>query len=367
MTIDQFKSKKYLLFPTFRSDAGVDHIFTILSLIFAEAQHLDRVPVIGGFAMGYQHNLNKSVPLTRFENYLDLTNSVVSRSKENPCQPKINHLEWLKEEEFDACFFDKAYLLSDDEIVDEQINSRYDVVIRDNPSFKYVITFKRYCLGEVQITFSYSERINQLTDEVLAVLGISRQRAIAAQHYFFSKIDNPQLYGKQDPKTADAGIPLNKSYYACMHVRASIKDRDFAQRIFPFSSSAQQIQLVLANTLSKGAKLYIMSDIHQVAFFDFLKADYQIYRYHDFPALKRLVSGEDDNEIDNVMLYMVEKNIMRHATVKILPPHKGPMIYHLNTIYDVYNLKKPPVLKRLPAIKHNIIGTIKGIRKHLGE
>jgi len=154
-----------------------------------------------------------------------------------------------------------------------------------------------------------------------------------------------------------------------MHVRASIKDRDFAQRIFPFSSSVQQIQSVLANILGKGAKLYIMSDIHQAAFFDFLKADYQIYRYHDFPVLKQLVSGEDGNEIDNVMLYMVEKNIMRYATVKILPPHKNPMLYHLNTIYDVYNLMKPPVLKGLPAIKQNIIETIKtietikGIRK----
>jgi len=131
-----------------------------------------------------------------------------------------------------------------------------------------------------------------------------------------------------------------------MHVRASIKDRDFAQRIFPFSSSVQQIRSVLANTLGKGAKIYIMSDIHRAAFFDFLKADYQIYRYHDFPALKRLVSGEDGNENDNVMLYMVEKNIMRHATVKILPPHKGPMVYLLNTVYDVYNLKDDPIHQR---------------------
>ena len=44
------------------------------------------------------------------------------------------------------------------------------------------------------------------------------------------------------------------------------------------------------------------------------------------------------------MLHLVEKNIMRHATVKIIPPRKGMMMYHLNEVYDLSLLKKPPKL-----------------------
>ncbi|MBC6413723.1 MAG: hypothetical protein GDA45_02145 [Chromatiales bacterium] len=323
---------------------GVDNIFRMLNLIFQEAYLLDRVPVIGKFTMSPTHNLGNLKTNFCFDDYLDLSNQQLLKGGRRQSFSASN---WMKEEEFDlaACIPDSVRVLYDDEIVTEKMNQCYDVLIRRDPTFKYVMTSKKYSSG-IEIEFPYSKRINQLTDEVLAVLGISRQRAIAAQHYFFSKIDNLKLHDKHDPTTADAGIPLKKSYYACMHVRASIKDRDFAQRIFPFSSSVQQIRSVLANTLGKGAKIYIMSDIHRAAFFDFLKADYQIYRYHDFPALKRLVSGEDGNENDNVMLYMVEKNIMRHATVKILPPHKGPMVYLLNTVYDVYNLKDDPIHQR---------------------
>ena len=170
-------------------------------------------------------------------------------------------------------------------------------------------------------------------------MGISREAAMAAQHYFLNKINSSGWDVRHDC------IPLKKVYYACMHVRASIKDRDFGQPIFPFAAVKEQIKSVLEHSIAKGSRLYIMSDIHQADFFDFLKSDYQVYRYHDFPKLRKIVSGEDGSKIDNVMLYLIEKNIMKHATVKILPPHKGPMVYHLNTVYNLSILKKTPVLQ----------------------
>ena len=153
-----------------------------------------------------------------------------------------------------------------------------------------------------------------------------------------------QPHDDQGERTHHSSVPLDKVYYACMHARASIKDRDYGQPIFPFSASREQIESVLKNIVRKGSRIYIMSDVHKPKIFDFLKSDYQIYRYYDFPLLKRLVS-RDDGTIDNVMLYLVEKNIMKYATVKILPPHKGPMIYHANTVYDVSFLKGLPAAR----------------------
>ena len=337
-------AKKYLLFSMDRHKTGMDTVFRMLNLIFKEARHLNRIPVIGKFTMSPTHNLGNSRSDLNFDDYLDLSNSITYQLKEGCHRPIASHLVWIKEEDLDlrAYFFDKIYFLSDEEIVTEEMNNHYDVLIRRDPSFQYTQTHKRYKSDNVLIDFPYSEKVNELTDEVLDILGTSREHAMTAQHYFLSRFNNAGRCDDMVPNMSKRNIPLNASYYACMHARASINDRDYEQPIFTFGSSRIQIKTVLNEAVAKGSQLYIMSDIHQSDFFDFLKSDYQIYRYHDFPLLKRLVSGED-SAIDNVMLYLVEKNIMKYATVKILPPHKGPMIYHLNTVYNLSLLKNPPV------------------------
>ncbi|MXX98299.1 MAG: hypothetical protein F4Y58_00100 [Gammaproteobacteria bacterium] len=207
--------------------------------------------------------------------------------------------------------------------------------IRRDPTFEYVRTCAKYKYGSFMIDFPYAAKINRLTDEVLGTLGISREHAMAAQHYFLSRENNIQPCGESHD--LQDNIPLDNGYYACMHVRVS--DRDSGWPVFAFTSARKQIKSVLAYTVCKGAKIYIMSDVHRPNFFDFLKSDYRIYRYYDFPRLEQLISDKAGGKTDNVMLYLVEKNIMKHATVKILPPHKGPMIYHLNTVYNTFVLK----------------------------
>ena len=333
------KSKKYLLFSMTNRKTGVDNVFRILNLIFKEARHLGRTPVVGQFTMSPTHNLGGLRTDLCFEDYLDLSNGVTSPVERMHCQQIASHLDWIPQQDLDLTNYTPAqvYTLTDDEIVNTEMNQRYDVLIRKDPTFKYVMTFAKYKC-DFLIDFKYSDKVNRLTDTVLDFLGISREYAITAQHYFLSKISDLQPGGNKAP---DVCIPSNADYYACIHVRASIADRDHKQPIFSFASSKEHIKSVLEHTIAKRTKLYIMSDIHRPKFFDFLRSDYQIYRYYDFPQLKQLVSNERD-KIDNVMLYLVEKNIMQHATIKILPPHKGPMIYHLNTVYDVYTLKDPP-------------------------
>ncbi len=317
---------------------GVDNVFSMLNRIFKEAQHLNRIPVIGGFNISQRHNMGDNRTDLRFEDYLDLSNGITVQLQQGCHKPTASHLDWMKEQELDLANYapDEVYNLNNDEIVTEEMNQRYDVLIRRDPTFKYATVGKKYKYGRYLIDFPYSEKVNTLTDEVLSSLGIFRHDAMVAQQYFLNRVSSSGWNQQYD------SIPLNKVYYACMHVRASIKDRDSGQPIFPFAAVKKQIKSVLEHSIAKGSRLYIMSDIHQPEFFDFLKSNYRTYRYHDFPELKKLVSGEDGRKIDNVMLYLVEKNIMKYATVKILAPHKGPMIYNLNTVYDLTSLKNPP-------------------------
>ncbi len=341
-------TKKYFLFSMTERKTGVDNVFRMLNLIFKEARHLNRIPVIGKFGMSQRHNLGNRRANFCFEDYLDLSNGITVERKQGCHRPTASRLDWIREEELDLAGYSsgKVYNLADDEIVGEEMNQRYDVLIRRDPTFKYVDTCKEYRYGNYLIDFPCSEKVNKLSDEVLGALGISRRDAMAAQHYFLNKVNSSEWNVQHDC------IPLNKVYYACMHVRASTQDRDHAQPIFPSTATKGQIESVLKYAVKKRAQLYIMSDIHRPDFFDFLKSDYRVYRYYDFPDLRKLVSGEGGRKIDNVMLYLVEKNIMKHATVKILPPHKGPMIYNLNTVYDFTFSKKPlsnePIDKKLP-------------------
>ena len=324
-----------------KSETGVDSAFSMLNRVLLEAQHLSRIPAIGTFAMSPTHNLGDNRFNWHFEDYLDLSNGVTHQVGREGHGPTAFGVDWIKEQELDLAnyAFDQVYNLADNEIVSEEMNQRYDILVRRDPTFKYVSAYKEYELDDCFIDFPYSGKTNGLVDEILDALGMSRKAAMVAQHYFLNKVNSSGWDVRHDC------IPLNKPYYACMHVRASIKDRDFGQPIFPFSAVREQIKSVIEHSIARGSRLYIMSDIHQPNFFDFLKSDYRVYRYHDFPKLRQLVSGEGSRKIDNVMLYLVEKNIMKYATVKILAPHKGPMVYHLNTVYNLNILKKPLVLQ----------------------
>ena len=348
------KPEKYLLFSMSHCKRGMDTVFRILNLIFREAQHLDRIPVIGKFTIEPFHNLGGIRTDLCFDDYLDLSRGVTKYFEQGRYKSVASHLDWIREEDLnlESYFFDKVYSLSSKEIVTETMNQRYDVLIRRDPTFKYVRTCTQYKYDNARIDFPYAENVNRLTDEVLDVLGISRDHAMTAQRYFLSRENNIQPYGESHD--LQDNIPLDDGYYACMHVRAS--DRASKWPVFAFTSSKKQIKSVLAHTVCKGAKIYIMSDIHRPDFFDFLKSDYRVYQYYDFPKLRQLVSG-DRSLIDNVMLYLVEKSIMKYATVKILSPHKGPMIYRLNTIYDTSFLKSLPT-KRFGRIElRNFVST----------
>ena len=73
-----------------------------------------------------------------------------------------------------------------------------------------------------------------------------------------------------------------------------------------------------------------MSDIRDPDYLDFLKKDYIAYQYNDFPELKALVSGDNGRQIDNAMLYSIEKNIFRYADVKFVRSNRAPELIYTN-------------------------------------
>ena len=76
---------------------------------------------------------------------------------------------------------------------------------------------------------------------------------------------------------------------------------------------------------SKNMPLYIMSNRMDADYFDFLKPKYNVYRYTDFEELVEQVTR--GGVIDHNLLYLVEKNIMRHAAVNIHCYRKNRFVF----------------------------------------
>ena len=66
-----------------------------------------------------------------------------------------------------------------------------------------------------------------------------------------------------------------------------------------------------------GAVVYLLSDERVPAFWDRLAVHYQLVRFGDFAELRGLVSATAPGGPDNYLLYSVEKQVMRGATLRI--------------------------------------------------
>lgn len=341
--MEKEKPAKYIVFSsTQQHKLGVDAVLRMLKNVFLEAFHLGRIPVIGKFTVSPRHNLYFRKDDFHFEDYLDLSKGTV-RAITQVDEIIKDRQEWIKEEEFDLESYtaDRVYHIAN-EIISREIDECYDVIVRKNSTLKYIENYTQHKEQEFLLDFPYSERVNQLTDLVLETMGTSRENALAAQYYFLDKVGTMRSCFDENTKKRGSSISLKNALFACMHVQGKKGANLDTQPLLRFAVSPKQIKTLLGYAISKDSRLYIMSDIKRTEHFDFLKEDYQVYRYHDFPELKRLVSGEETDDIDNVMLYLVEKNIMKYATVKILPPCKGSTMYHLNEVYDVQQLKDRP-------------------------
>ena len=336
------RDDKYLVFSMTESKPNIDQVFKILNTVLLEAFDLGRTPIIGRFAIHPEHNFYFKKHDFDFEDYLDLS-SITIRSIDKVDTIVKDSQKWLKEEEFNLDDYTANKICSVcDEVISAEMNQSYDVIIRRDPPFQYVKKYAQNKKAEFLLDLPYSQKVNAFTDIVLEAMGTTRENALAGQYYFLDKVGTMRSCFDEKTKARGSSISLREAYYACMQVGSKRGVRPKEMPMLQFAFSPKQIKTLLGYAISKGSRLYITSDIRNPQHFDFLKKDYRVYRYYDFPELKRLVSGEQESVIDNVMLYLVEKNIMRYATVKIVPPNKGSMMYHLNEVYDLSLLNNPP-------------------------
>ena len=296
---------------------GLDGKIRDLSSLWGKALTLKRIPVITNQPPNTnRHNFGKPLNNFTWPKYLDLDKTEAY---------KLNEDGTIKREPFplhyvlDSDLNIKSY--SQNQIHTVPLEKLYD---RDNEKYKLLLVAPS--IGPptppYYIRFIASQAVNDLTDSVLTRLGTSRVAMQDAQELLCSRCSTKNLFEK---------IKDEKFFYSCLHIRAN--DALFVDYRFFHAALPSNIKKLVYRACPRGTKLYIMSDIHDAKYFDFLRNRYDVYTYHDFPELKNLVH-KDSHFADNHLLFMVEKNIMDHALVKLAAHRRS--LYHFQSDFTYH-------------------------------
>ena len=321
-------NRKYLILQTDGCEkVGLDHALALLQGATEEAVSLNRSLVISKFSMASIHNLGYCFENIEFKRYINLDKTQVYRVGENGNIQQITSLfHYIDAENFDLNkYSEKEILFIDRNIrpITEEENNRYDVIIRKTTDYDY-----SHQHPDISVSFYPSDEVEHLTDVVLKTIGTSladaKKRALIYEGIDFSANQN----------TFQQRTPNSPLYYAALHIR---KNDLYQYRMtdFLYWNRPRNIKRIVGRVVRKGGRIYIMSDIHDRYYFDFLKRDYVVYRYHDFPDLKASVSKNNKHEIDNAMLYSVEKNIFQYAYIKIKRMNATPKIFYIDSSFNV--------------------------------
>ena len=310
---------KYLVFET--KKLGLDHLLALLKAAIKEAVILDRTLVLSQGGMGTRHNFGQLMPID-FDNYINLDKTSVYKVDKNSMQKCPFNYTKAKDFNLKSYADNQIVKLQEEELL--PIHNNYEVIIRRIHSrlFTWQPRFDPYI-----VRFEPADKVNQMTDQVLNTMGTSLSQ-VQKLNSTFQGVDfsaNRDIYATPMP----AKLP---ACYACLHVRWVPYMHDLNHAAKP-----KNICAVLERAIPRGSKLYIMSDINNPTYFNFLRKDYQIYLYHDFPMLKQLVSGENGTPTDNAMLYSIEKNILQYANRKIIPFRDDNYCNHIVYTGVIYN------------------------------
>ena len=333
-------NRKYLVL---RTDSwrkpGLDHSLSVFKSAIAEATYLGRTLVINRFYMHSQHNLGHPAENLEYKRYINLDKTRIYKTEPNGSLQQINDFfHYIDAENFDLNEYpEKDILLIDEDIrpITEAENNQYEVIVRKTADFAY---YKNH--PDILVSLYPSDEVESLTNVVLKTMGTSLDE-VKKRELIYQGIDlsaNREIFDDRTPDTA--------LYYATIHVRTNdIYDTPVYGRYW---NSTRHLKHIInrGRSLPKGSKIYIMSDLHDPHYFDFLKKDYIVYQYFDFPELEALVSKNNDSEIDNVMLYSVEKNILQHAHIKMVRAKDYPQIIYINFSYNI------PILSIHPQYLH---------------
>ena len=355
---------KYLVLELPKAAFGLDHALSVLKTALIEAVLLDRTFVVCPYVVPRRHNLGYEIA-TDMDRYISFEKTKVFKISSHG-DIREYPFRYIQFKDFDISLLEQAYIRQPSDAPQLCHDSDHKVIIRkewDN------YLGQNHEADSFQVRFEPSDEVNQITDTVLQSLvgiGLDKFKRISS---LFEGVDI----------SANRHTDISISFYICFHARVfdQVHYRDMIH-----ISKPSYIRHMFNSMVTKEAPVYIMSDVRNPRYFDFLlKEGYQIYRYYDFPVLEQLVSGENGRLVDNAMLYSVEKNIMQHATIRIMPYRNTnrrhtiyagienclPLNYKYSPAMLPYNLVYP-MLWRLPKsflagirpIFTSIMRTIKG-------
>ena len=305
---------------------GLEGKIRDLSSLWSKALTLKRIPAITNQPPNtIQHNFGKPLNNFTWPRYLDLDKTEAYKlSKDGTIKREPSLLHYVLDSDFNI----KSY--SQNQVHTVHLEKLYD---SDNEKYKVLLLSSAgFPKPPYYIRFVPSQAVNDLTDSVFASLGTSRSTMRDAQELLYNRCSTKNLFER---------VKHEKFFYSCLHIRAN--DMLFHECQFFQAALPSNIKKLVYRACPRGTKLYIMSDIHDAKYFDFLRNRYDVYTYHDFPELKHLVH-KDSDFADNHLLFMVEKNIMDHALVKLVAHRRNiyhfqsDFIYHVpRTIRDIFD------------------------------
>ena len=328
---------KYLYIP-FSAGGGLDSLIYDLELTINVALSMKRIPIIQTFETSAKHRLDNigNNFAVDWNSYINLSETKILAVTPGRAIKEISDtLQYVYKRDFNFDLYSKDQIRFIDKTqVYDEANNQYPVIClvpakhlsEQNKLLVFSSELHFYSRLHIDydpsffIDFMPSREVNDLTDIVLNHFGTTRASM---------KILSDILYEIPGVRYTDKKIHHEDlNYYTCMHVRY-MADNQTASEILKKSSALRRaIKKVLSVVYARNHKslpLYIMSNIMSSDYFDFLKPKYNVYRYTDFEEFRERFC--QNQEADHNLLFMVEKNIMKHATVKILSLHRNQFIY----------------------------------------
>ena len=330
------KKGKYLYFA-YDIYAGLDDQITILELMMTAALSLQRILIVKDTETASQHRTSKKYIPFDWARYVDLAQTKIAEIMSDGSVKEIKStFLWLHEKDFNFKEYasEQIHYIDGDQLYDSE-NEHYSVLYvskiqiartkknRETLKAQGITISWHYNLiykAAYHVSLSPSSRVDELSDAVLHQFGTDRQ----SSDYMQTTLNSKTRLKKHD---------FRFNYYICMHIRA--KDRALIDEHHYHAMQKKQIKSIVktVSNMHCNIPIYIMSDI-RAGYFDFLRPEYQIYTYRDFPVLKELFDSKE-KPVDHNLLYAVEKNIMKYALVKIFPPGRNRLRLDTDASYEI--------------------------------
>ena len=299
---------KYILLSTQHPVQNIDHALSILSGAIREAIHLDRTLVVETFDIDADSNLGYTLKNLSYEQFIDLDKTQICGITDSDITELKESFRYINAQDFDLNTYPNNEILSieDNKAITAEQNQSYKVVIRKTADSEYANNHPN-----ILVRFSPSTEVDHLTDIALNAMGTSLEEAKKRSTIYYSTdfSSNQDLYQQS--------LPNHPAYYTCVCVPNT--ESPTPEQIYTTNLAQIKEKLDTFILRQENSAIYIISDIDKLDYFDTLKKKYAVYRYHDIPQLKALISGENQQPINTALLYCVEKNILQYAAAKMIP------------------------------------------------